>query len=368
MKTKSPKRHQKNIIVRMENEKIYVKIVAEYLCACMGNKKDNVEIVGEQHFANMESENLIAETVGGKAFCEHGKNKYICKECHGSSICDHGRRRSICKECDGVAICEHGRIKYSCKECDGISICDHGNRKQYCKECEGISICDHGKYKEKCKECEGSSFCVHGKCKQYCNECGGSSLCTNCKDVKGSSKYDGHCLRCFIYLFPDIPVYRNYKTKETAVKDFILEKFSNLNWIPDKRVYDGCSKRRPDILLDLGYQVIIIEVDEDKHNAYECSCENKRIMEISQDVGHRPIVFLRFNPDSYVNMDGEKIGSCWGTLKTGIDTVKKEKKEEWEIRLDCLKSQIKYWINPKNKTNKMIETVQLYYDGFNDQD
>ena len=46
-------------------------------------------------------------------------------------------------------------------------------------------------------------------------------------------------------------------------------------------------------------QIIIIEVNENQHIAYDCSCENKRIMKLSQDVGHKPIVFIRFNPDDY---------------------------------------------------------------------
>jgi hypothetical protein len=47
-------------------------------------------------------------------------------------------------------------------------------------------------------------------------------------------------------------------------------------------------------------QIIIIEVDENGHNNEEyCACENKRIMEISQDLSHKPIVFIRFNPDKY---------------------------------------------------------------------
>jgi hypothetical protein len=51
---------------------------------------------------------------------------------------------------------------------------------------------------------------------------------------------------------------------------------------------------------------LIIEVDENKHDNYDCSCENKRIMLISQDLGHRPVVLLRFNPDGYLK-DGKKI-------------------------------------------------------------
>jgi hypothetical protein len=59
----------------------------------------------------------------------------------------------------------------------------------------------------------------------------------------------------------------------------------------------GFSRRRPDLILHLKNHVIIIEVDENKHNTYECICENKRIMLISQDVDHKPILMLRFNPD-----------------------------------------------------------------------
>ena len=33
-------------------------------------------------------------------------------------------------------------------------------------------------------------------------------------------------------------------------------------------------------------------------------CKNKRIMEIFQDLGSRPIVFIRFNQDKYDNVQG----------------------------------------------------------------
>ena len=38
-----------------------------------------------------------------------------------------------------------------------------------------------------------------------------------------SNKYSGYCLRCYIHLFPDNPVSRNYKTKEIAVVEFITK-------------------------------------------------------------------------------------------------------------------------------------------------
>jgi len=181
-----------------------------------------------------------------------------------------------------------------------------------------------------------------------------------CPKIVGySKKYDGYCLRCYIYTFPDKPVTRNYKTKEKAVVDFVCERFPEHTWITDKKVNDGCSMRRPDILLDLGYQVLIIEIDENAHQDYDCSCENKRIMEISQDVGHRPIIFIRFNPDSY-RKGTIKIPSCWKQNMNGICVVKY--KEDWEYRLHTLEAQIKYWTSINNSTNKIIETIQLFYD------
>ena len=84
-------------------------------------------------------------------------------------------------------------------------------------------------------------------------------------------------------------------------------------------------------------------------------------MEISQDLGHIPIIFIRFNPDDYTTT-GKNITSCWCVNKQGICVVKKSKQKEWNDRLTSLSSHIKYWIDPANKTNKTVETVQLYYD------
>ena len=176
-----------------------------------------------------------------------------------------------------------------------------------------------------------------------------------------TNKYDGYCLFCFVHMFPDKPTSRNYKTKEFAVVEYVKTHFPDLSWITDKKINDGCSKRRPDLYVDLGYQILIIEVDENQHGSYDCICENKRLMEISKDFGHRPIVFIRFNPDSYIK-NNVKITSCWNINKRGISVVKKSKLNEWEERLLMLKKQVDYWTNQENKTGKTIETIPLFYD------
>ncbi len=261
--------------------------------------------------------------------------------------------------------CEHGKQKSRCRDCGGSSFCEHGKLKSKCRDCGGSETCEHGKQKSQCRDCGGSLFCKHGKKKYYCFECDGRKLCVNCRDTSANSTYDNHCLRCFIHLFPEKPVARNYKTKEKEVTTFVTTNFSDFQWVEDKRIMDGCSKKRPDLLLDLGYQVLVIEIDENQHKDYDCSCENKRLMELSQDVGHRPLVFIRFNPDGYTNSSGKDVKSCWGIQKrTGICIIKAIMKREWENRLKVLKEQIEYWSNEENKTEKIVEVVHLFYDGF----
>ncbi len=82
---------------------------------------------------------------------------------------------------------------------------------------------------------------------------------------------------------------------------FLKVKCQDKTWICDRRIEGGCSRRRPDLFLDMGSHIVIVEVDENKHDEYDCTCENKRLMEISQDLNHRHTVMIRFNRDGYVD-------------------------------------------------------------------
>jgi hypothetical protein len=113
--------------------------------------------------------------------------------------------------------------------------------------------------------------------------------------------------------------------------------------------------------LDLGYQVLIIEIDENQHIGYDSSCENKRIMQFSQDVSHRPIIMIRFNPDEYV-INNTTITSCWGYDKNGICVIKKSKTKEWLNRLEKLHNNITFWLKEDNKVDKTIHITHLFYD------
>jgi Holliday junction resolvasome RuvABC endonuclease subunit len=82
-------------------------------------------------------------------------------------------------------------------------------------------------------------------------------------------------------------------------------------------------------------------------------------MQISQDLQHRPIVFIRFNPDAYTNKDGIVVKSCWKMNKLDVMQIMKTKEKEWEERIEALKQQIQYWID--NPTVKTVEIIELFY-------
>lgn len=297
---------------------------------------------------------------GPNPICIHNRRRFLCVECKGGGICEHLKRKTRCKECGGTDLCPHGGEKENCVPCGGTSICEHGKRRRRCVECFGAGICEHNKNRQNCLECRGNMFCIHDKKKSRCKICDGSELCKapHC-ETRGIKKYNGYCLPCCIHYCPEIQVSRNFKTKENDVVQRVLEKYPDFNWIADKKIQDGCSKRRPDLLLDFGSHVIIVEVDENKHTTYDCSCQNKRLMEISQDIGHKPVVFIRFNPDAYVNQEGKKVTSCWRINGYGVLDISKSKRDEWHTRIDMLLQQLEYWIN--NIPHKTVEIVELFY-------
>jgi hypothetical protein len=146
-----------------------------------------------------------------------------------------------------------------------------------------------------------------------------------------------------------------------SMVEFITE-HTNVDWVNDKAYDLGCSKKRPDMVCDLGSHILIIECDENKHKHGDYSCENKRIMELSQDFSenniHRPIVIIRFNPDSYVDSNNQKIESCWKAGKDGILRI--NNKENWNLRLNKLLETTHHYIS--NQPIKDVTFEYLFYD------
>lgn len=276
------------------------------------------------------------------------------------------------------AMCQHLDCgKYATYSKKGTKI------KIFCAEHADKSTMENNKSK-KCIQCkERLAMCNYEGLTQrlYCCRCrliGMVSLCvTICKnsyEVNGGiykcqtraqpEKYDGFCFRCFTMLFPEEPRVRNFRTKEYAVYEFIKHCYPTLDIVYDKVVKNGCSKRRPDMLIQMHSYNIIIEVDEEQHSRYEDLCENKRMMEIFMDLGNKPLVMIRFNPDDYYDSNGEKVKSCWSYNQQHIAIINRNKKNEWNERLHTLQNTLNNHI--ENVPVKDLDIVYLYFDHINE--
>jgi len=273
----------------------------------------------------------------GSEMCSHQRRRGICVECNGSQTCPHQLRKSRCMKCNGSEVCIHGNNKYICVTCGGKNICDHDKIRDQCVKCKGNLVCEHGKRKSICKECDGSYMCPHEKQKNQCITCTPSSGCQHCHMISVvGSKWNPYCFRCYCVLNPDAVIPRKYKLKEHHVVDKLKENFQEKFTMRfDKIVEGGCSRRRPDVAIDFGSHCLMIEIDENKHTNY--SCEEKRMVELYEDVGFRKIVFLRFNPDRY--KDGSTVyPSPFRYTRAGILHLEET---EFNRRMDQLMERIR---------------------------
>ena len=175
-------------------------------------------------------------------------------------------------------------------------------------------------------------------------------------------RYDGYCLRCFIHTFPDQKVTRNYKVKELHFVEAlegsgIFDELDEEQVTLDKILSGGCSSRRPDICIEMYTHTVILENDENQHRDY--NCEHKRKMQLFQDAGSRPLVLLRFNPDSYKNAAGEKVPSCFKWHQAlGVPLIQDQ--EEWQARIDEFVKLVKYHM--ENIPEKEVTEESMFYD------
>jgi hypothetical protein len=294
--------------------------------------------------------------------CKHKIRRTICHKCGGKDICKHGIQKGTCRKCEGYRFCKHSINKYDCKKCGGSNICEHGNIKRQCKKCDGSSYCEHKKRKSHCKKCGGCAYCEHGNIKQQCIKCGGSMLCIHCKHILVSKKRYVEsldkkvrcCIGCFYHYYPNDEIPRRYKKKQHYFNEKLIEEFGADFFQYDKRIKCGCSGRMPDWFIDCFKYSIIIELDEDQHKY--TSCDDKRMMELFKDLGNRPLVLIRINPDKYEGKTKERKG-CFKFDKRNI-LICREKK--FNKRFNTLVEMIKYYLN--NEPEKEVTMQKLFFN------
>jgi hypothetical protein len=148
----------------------------------------------------------------------------------------------------------------------------------------------------------------------------------------------GMCFGCFHFFHPQHTFVKNYKTKEKHVQAFLASHFQHVTMWFDQRIDGGCSRRRPDVRIDLGYRVVIVEIDENEHAFYNEECERVREQDLALDLSLRPYVLIRFNPDSYVQ-DNVLVPSCWRNRSSDGKCVLRDE-EGWKARLQVLRDTV----------------------------
>ena len=121
-----------------------------------------------------------------------------------------------------------------------------------------------------------------------CTVCGLEDILTN-----------GKCNTCD----PSILHIRRH-AKENRVRDVLTA--SGIKFVHDKMLEGtSCGRERPDFQIDCETHFVYVEVDEHQHNSYACECEQTRMINLVEARG-MPVRFIRYNPDVYEPMKGQR--------------------------------------------------------------
>ena len=296
-------------------------------------------------------------------YCKtHAPSDYVnvkskrCKEANCSTLSTYGKGGSkLAEYCKTHAPSDYVNVKHKrCKEanCSTLSTYGKGGSKlaEYCKT---HAPSDYVNIKSKrCKEANCSTQSHYGIPSYQPEYCAkhkkqnmvlhptrykdGYITCQIC-DIKVhyTAKY---CSGCKYYL--DNKKTRSRNTKELAIKHLLEE--NKIKFIHDTIVKGGCSKRRPDFLIYKKWGTIILEIDEYQHNRknYSCECEITRMKQIYYDEGVQNLLFVRYNPDKYKTIKGQK---KYNTIE----------RQQYLIK----------YLNELTQQSK-LGVVYLFYDGF----
>ena len=130
--------------------------------------------------------------------------------------------------------------------------------------------------------------------------------------------------------------------KEWAIVRLLRKEIDTQFEYNSSKMLQGCSKKRPDIYFDLLSHCLIVEIDENQHNAYEDSCECARINEIVNGIGGKPVIIIRYNPDTIRHNGKQIILSHKERINLLIETIKKELIIHYDIF--------------------MVKIIQIYYN------
>ena len=206
----------------------------------------------------------------------------FCATHKADDMIDIVSKKCECKDCEKRAV--FGKLFSVATHCQKHSASNmYYKRHPICEKCdEKPCYTDDGSnYPKRCfnHKLENDTNVVEAKCKQ----CG-------LLDIINESTL--MCNDCSAFT-----IIKHEKKKEKHIKQLIETKYKLYSY--DKVIDYGCSRYRPDIVIDFVSFFLVLEIDERQHSTLDCQCEQGRMVMIQQSFGGASVVFIRYNPDSY---------------------------------------------------------------------
>lgn len=132
--------------------------------------------------------------------------------------------------------------------------------------------------------------------------------------------------------------------KENRVRDVLTA--AGIHFIHDKMLEGPlCGRERPDFQIDCGTHMVYLEVDEHQHQSYTCECEQTRMMNLVEARG-MPVRFIRYNPDVYQPLKGQR------AVK-----IEQREKKVIEYMMHAMK-------HGPQENNTFADVLYLFYDEY----
>lgn len=130
---------------------------------------------------------------------------------------------------------------------------------------------------------------------------------------------------------------QNIRTSWTSQDGYIMQK-------------DCDGVYRPDFVWELQTHIVILENDENQHKNMAYSCDTRRMVDIVNNYGGRPVVFIRFNPDHVKYRDSHKNSN-----------------PDWRRRVGILRTLLNYYLSNKAQFTGLMMIHRICYDGCDQQ-
>lgn len=187
-------------------------------------------------------------------------------------------------------------VSKMCSKCGQTqAVFGESKTELFCKGCSTPEMKNViAKMCEKCGEHQPSFNYPKEKIPRFCSNCKLDGM----EDIKNPK-----CISCKLFMVNKKPHLCAYckpestlkqKTHEMQVVNYLEE--NNIKFVHNKSVGFVCGNYRPDVKIDAGTHLVIVEIDEDQHSQYDSSCELARMLNIHQAEGLK-CIFLRYNPD-----------------------------------------------------------------------